>query len=99
MANAVVDIPEESIRVRSYLIWEREGCPSGTALDHWLRARAELEAELQAPLDAPHNAGPPLRKPLAFVVPRLPISAPPCRSIAMRIVPERRAAETSAATR
>lgn len=36
---------DEAIRQRSQEIWEREGRPEGLALDHWLRARAELEAE------------------------------------------------------
>jgi len=36
---------EEAIRLRSQLIWEREGRPEGVAQDHWLRAKAELEAE------------------------------------------------------
>lgn len=38
-------LPEEAIRMRSYFIWQREGCPSGRDLDYWLRAKAELEAE------------------------------------------------------
>ena len=40
-----VEPSEEAIRLRSQLIWEREGCPEGVAQDHWLRAKAELEAE------------------------------------------------------
>ena len=36
---------EEAIRLRSKEIWEREGCTEGLALEHWLRAKAELEAE------------------------------------------------------
>jgi Protein of unknown function (DUF2934) len=30
------------IAARAYLIWEREGCPEGKALDHWFEAEAEL---------------------------------------------------------
>lgn len=40
-------IPEEHVRVRSHLIWEREGCPEGRAEEHWLRALSELNAELE----------------------------------------------------
>ena len=36
---------EEAIRLRSEKIWEREGCPEGRAQEHWLCAKAELEAE------------------------------------------------------
>jgi hypothetical protein len=40
-------ISEEVIRKRSYLIWQRLGCPHGRSLQHWLEARAELERELE----------------------------------------------------
>lgn len=96
MASIDVDLPEDVIRLRSYLIWQHEGCPHGSALDHWLRAKTELEAELQAKALL---AGPPLRKALAFVMPRVPISSPPCRSVATKIAPERRAATANAAKR
>ncbi len=33
------------IEIRAYLIWERAGCPDGSALDHWLEAEAECAAE------------------------------------------------------
>lgn len=48
-------IPEEAIRLRSYLIWERDGCPEGKAHEHWLRARAELEFESRPPLQQLHD--------------------------------------------
>lgn len=95
MANVESHISEDAVRLRSYQIWQREGCPHGNALEHWTRAIAELEAELSAktpPLEGQRHADPPPRKPLGFVVPRAPISSPPCRSIAMRIAPERRVA-------
>ncbi|HEX3944828.1 MAG TPA: DUF2934 domain-containing protein [Rhizomicrobium sp.] len=38
-------VSEEAIRQRSYEIWAREGRPDGKSLDHWLRAKAELQAE------------------------------------------------------
>ncbi len=97
MANIDLDLPEDVIRLRSYLIWQREGCPYGGALDHWLRAKAELEAELHATatLDTQLRVDQPLRKPLAFVMSRVPISSPPCRSVATRIAPERRATGTN----
>lgn len=39
---------QEAIRLRSYEIWEREGCPHGAALDHWLRAEDELKTKTRA---------------------------------------------------
>lgn len=36
---------EEAIRLRSQQIWERDGYPEGYAWDHWIHAKAELEAE------------------------------------------------------
>ncbi len=101
MADIDVHLPEEIIRLRSYLIWQREGCPQGGALDHWLRAKAELEAEQQTTttLDAHLRLGQPLLKLPAFVMPRVPISSPPRRSVATRIAPERRATGSNAAKR
>ena len=75
--RSLSDLFEDAVRLRSYLIWEREGCCDGNALDHWLRAKVELDVELRAL--------PPLRNATSFVMPRLPISRPPCRRIAMRI--------------
>jgi cytoskeletal protein CcmA (bactofilin family) len=40
-----VEPSEEAIRLRSQQIWEREGGSEGYALEHWMRAKAELEAE------------------------------------------------------
>ncbi len=77
MADIDVLVPEDAIRLRSYLIWQQEGCPAGQALSHWLRAKAELEAELRA--------GAPPRAQLSFVMPRVPISAPPNRRISVKI--------------
>lgn len=36
---------EAEIRERAYSIWEREGCPVGRELDHWVLAEVELAAE------------------------------------------------------
>ena len=76
MADRAVHSPEEAIRLRSYFIWKREGCPAGRALAHWLQAKAELEEM---------DGEPPLRVPPTFVMPRVPISAPPRRRISSRI--------------
>lgn len=38
-------ISEEAVRLRSYFIWQREGCPEGRQAEHWQRARDELAAE------------------------------------------------------
>lgn len=34
----------EQIAHRSYLIWQQEGMPIGSDLDHWLRAEQELNS-------------------------------------------------------
>ena len=36
---------DDQIRERAYLIWVNEGRPHGRELDHWLRAKWELEQE------------------------------------------------------
>ena len=36
---------DDQIRERAYLIWVNEGRPHGRELDHWLRAKRELEQE------------------------------------------------------
>jgi len=41
----VAVVSEEAIRERSYSIWERQGRPEGKSVEHWLQAKAELEAE------------------------------------------------------
>ena len=45
---ATYSIAEDEIRLRSYLIWEREGRAPGKEVEHWLRAKAELEWETLA---------------------------------------------------
>jgi len=77
MPDLNVHVSDEAIRLRSYLIWEQEGRPSGRAIDHWLRAKKELEAEMRA--------DPPPRSPLSMVLPRLPISVPPRKLVSRRI--------------
>jgi hypothetical protein len=37
---------QEAIARRAYLKWQARGCPSGTHLQDWLEAEAELKAEL-----------------------------------------------------
>lgn len=34
----------ETIAVRAYEIWQRHGCPEGTAFHDWLAAEAELRS-------------------------------------------------------
>jgi hypothetical protein len=36
---------EETIRARAHAIWLSEGMPEGREVDHWMRARRELEHE------------------------------------------------------
>ena len=42
---------DDLIREAAYFIWEREGRPSGRALEHWMRATTEA----QAPADGRDN--------------------------------------------
>lgn len=84
-------IPENAVRVRSYLIWQNKGCPEGCALDHWLQAESELEAELRAGL-RPH-------RPLAYVSPRPMISCRPRKSVSAKLKRESPCVPSSAARR
>lgn len=86
---------EDEIRVRSYLIWQREGCPDGRSEEHWLRAKAELEAEFEADWRAASLEG----DTTTFVLPLLPISSPPSRSVSARIGAESEPIAASAARR
>ena len=36
---------EHAIRARAHAIWLAEGMPEGREVDHWMRARRELEHE------------------------------------------------------
>jgi hypothetical protein len=36
---------EEEVRQRAHAIWLADGMPEGREVDHWLRARRELERE------------------------------------------------------
>ena len=72
---------EEEIRSRSYLIWEREGCQDGKSQEYWLRAKSELEAELEVKWHAASMEG----RTTAFVLPVLPISTPPSKSISLKL--------------
>jgi Protein of unknown function (DUF2934) len=38
-------IPRELIEQRAYVIWQRRGCPPGTAIQDWMQAEKELETE------------------------------------------------------
>ena len=39
------EVLESEIRKRAYLIWETEGRPNGQHIEHWLRAKAQLDNE------------------------------------------------------
>ena len=41
-----VALSHEAIARRAYRKWQARGCPSGTILQDWLEAEAELKAEL-----------------------------------------------------
>jgi hypothetical protein len=72
---------EEQIRIRSYHLWESEGRQDGKSQEYWLRAKAELEAELEASWHAASMEG----ETTTFVLPVLPISTPPARSVADKL--------------
>ncbi len=72
---------EEQVRDRSYLLWEREGCQQGKSEEYWLRAKAELDAEMQAEQHAASMGG----ETTAFVLPLLPISTPPSKSVSEKL--------------
>ena len=38
-------VKDDRVRERAYLIWVDEGSPQGRELDHWLRAKWEIESE------------------------------------------------------
>jgi Protein of unknown function (DUF2934) len=38
-------VNEDRIRARAYQIWVDEGSPHGRDVDHWLRAKWELDGE------------------------------------------------------
>ena len=86
---------EDEIRIRAYLIWEREGCLQGKDAEHWLQAKAELDAEFEADWRAASLEG----EATGFVLPHLPISSPPSRSVSAKIDPEPDAAPASVAKR
>lgn len=75
-------IPEETVRLRSYQIWEREGRPNGRALEHWLVARMELEAES-------HDRYVDFCEWRNTVMPRLPASRRPQKTVSRRVIAAR----------
>jgi hypothetical protein len=38
---------EQLIRIRSYLLWERDGCPYGRSEEYWFRAKCEIDEEIE----------------------------------------------------
>jgi len=74
----------EEIQTRSYLLWEREGCQHGKSEEYWLRAKTELEAEAKQKVEAASMASVGGES-TAFVLPVLPISTPPAKSVAEKL--------------
>ena len=75
-------IPEQVIRERSYFIWQKNGCPEGKSLEHWLQAKKELERELM------QSGFPPTifaRDRSRDIVPQAQVSLPPSHIVADRI--------------
>jgi Protein of unknown function (DUF2934) len=69
---------EHDIRIRSYLLWEAAGRPQGRDVEFWLRAEQDVRVEAG---DDPKSRC----RPQLTVVPGIPSSLPPHRSIAMRV--------------
>ncbi len=67
---------EKQIRIRSYLLWEREGRRNGHADEYWRKAQKELESECRSALEG---------KSARFVLPRLAISKRPVRHISGQV--------------
>jgi len=80
MSDKTPRISEDTIRLRSYQIWQEEGCPVGRALAHWLQAKAELEAQWQG--------DPPRRRRSSLVKPRVSISVKPTRRSSGKVTRE-----------
>ena len=76
---------ETVIHQLAYSIWPREGCPEGKALDHWLRAKAELAGKYGARFAALTDCG-------QRSEPRPQISMPPAVSEAGHVPTHRDAA-------
>jgi hypothetical protein len=72
---------DEQIRIRSYLLWEGDGRQDGKSHEYWLQAKTELEAELEAKWLAASMEG----ETTSFVLPVLPISTPPSRSVSSKL--------------
>lgn len=76
-------VSEYDIRIRSYLFWEAAGRPQGRDREFWFRAEADLAAETRQKTVSG-------RRPALVVVPGVPVSLPPQRTIAMRVPPRAR---------
>lgn len=71
-------ISEEAIRMRSYYIWISDGCPEGKDLEHWQRAKRELESEGRSSVARTSDWK-------NDVMPCLRVMQPPSRLIAQRL--------------
>jgi len=74
---------EQDVRVRSYFLWQRAGCPQGNDITFWLRAEAELVAEARSSEAAQITLE-------RLVSARPAISSPPRKLTAIRIAPHER---------
>lgn len=85
MPNTQIQTPtDDEIRTRSYMLWEREGHQHGKDKEYWLRAKAELEAEFAAKIQEASLATM-QGETTAFVMPVLPISTPPSKSVSNKL--------------
>ncbi|MCU0759613.1 MAG: DUF2934 domain-containing protein [Steroidobacteraceae bacterium] len=80
----------EAIAARAYQLWQRRGCPQGSAEQDWLEAEAQLRAERRARLEAAPSAG--------QATPVEAAASPVTRPEGAAEAPKRRRRATAAAT-
>jgi hypothetical protein len=90
-APAVIQRASDSdIQTRAYFIWEKAGKPDGKDFEHWMQAKAELEADEQAALQGKHQAVPAPKDPATVTTVRGKVAAnSPASSDAPQYLAER----------
>lgn len=69
VARSHGDLTEE-IRHEAYLLWQKDGCPEGRELDHWLAAQEIVRHRRHLPrLQTPDDRGPEIEDTERLVTP------------------------------
>jgi hypothetical protein len=87
----------EAIAARAYEIWQRHGCPQGTAMQDWYQAETELRNERRARLEATRLFEPPAPVELAPAASVGPIGTPPQHATATDVPAKRQRRKSAAA--